>query len=277
VVDVLLPPIPISKSREVQPGDWVITLGTSFRMQATQSMGNVAYILAEPRFKRLQLTNAAYPGNSGGAALNADGELIGLVHGELGQGSYAERSDRPRPGGMTFVLAIENVRRVYESLRREGRVAYGHLGVSTSGASIEAMSEPGARVPLGALVEAIEPGGPAARAGLRINDLIVAFDRERVEYPEQLARWVAATPPGTEVELVWVRGDERRSARFPIAASPHQTPSWASGEEPPPSNAPATSTGTTAERITDLERQVLQLNREINRLKRDDSSGTGGR
>lgn len=268
--DVLLPPIPLSRDRTVQPGDWVITLGTSYRMQATQSMGNVAYVLTEPRFTRLQLTNAVYPGNSGGAALNARGELIGLVHGELGQGSYAERSDPPRPGGMTFVLSLENVRRVYQSLRTDGRFTYGHLGVSTSGASIDAVSERGARVPLGAMVEKVDPGSPAAKAGLRVNDLIVAFDGERVEYPEQLARWVAATAPGTEIELVWVRGDEPQNARFRIGASPHQTPLWASGAEPAESrSAEPVSTGTTAERITDLEREVLRLNRELSRLKSD--------
>jgi serine protease Do len=277
VTDVLLPPMRMSTEREVHPGDWVITLGTSFRMQPTQSMGNVAYVLAEPRFSRLQLTNAAYPGNSGGAALNARGELVGIVQGELVQSSYAERTDQPRPGGMTFVLSLENVKRVYESLRREGRVAYGYLGVSTSGASIEALSEEGARVAIGAMVERVEPGSPAARAGLRVSDLIVAFDGERVEYSEQLARWVAATRPGTEIELVWVRGDEPRSARFAMGASPHQTPPWARGQTTAPAtSASAAASGSTAERITDLERQVIRLNREITHLK-GDTSTTGSR
>lgn len=265
VSDVLLPPVRLAGNGGPQVGDWVITLGTSYRIQPTQSVGNVAYVLKEPRFTRLQLTNAAYPGNSGGAAVNSRGELVGIVQGELGQGSYAERSDQPRPGGMTFVLSLANVRRVYESLRESGHMAYGYMGVSTSGASIEALSERGARVPIGARVEAVEPGSPAARAGLEKGDLIVAYEGERVEYSEQLARWVAATPPGAAVELVWVRGETPRNARLVIGRSPHETPPWALGFPAARSApAPAASTG---DRITDLERQVMELNREIARLR----------
>jgi serine protease Do len=261
VSDVLVPPIHFAETGTPSPGDWVMTLGTSYRIQPTQSVGNVAYVLQEPRFERLQLTNAAYPGNSGGAALNARGELVGIVQGELGQGSYAERSDQPRPGGMTFVLSLTYVRRVYESLHEHGSMAYGYLGVSTSGASVEAVSERGAVVPIGAMVQKVTPGSPAARVGLRDGDLIVAFDGERVEYSEQLARWVAATPPGTTVELVWVRGENPLTARVALDVSPHETPPWALGIQAP---RPA---GAGADRLDDLERQVLELNREIARLK----------
>ena len=268
VSDVLLPPVRLARDGDAQVGDWVITLGTSYRIQPTQSVGNVAYVLKEPRFSRLQLTNAAYPGNSGGAAVNSRGELIGIVQGELGQGSYAERSDPPRPGGMTFVLSLANVRRVHESLRSDGHLAYGYMGVSTSRASVEALSERGARVAIGALVEAVEPGSPAARAGLVKGDLIVAYEAERVEYSEQLARWVAATPPGTAVEMVWVRGETPHNARVVIGRSPHDTPPWALAVGAPrPAAAAAAPVATAGDRISDLERQVLQLNREIARLR----------
>lgn len=268
VSDVLLPPVRLAAEGNAgQVGDWVITLGTSYRIQPTQSVGNVAYVLKEPRFMRLQLTNAAYPGNSGGAAVNSRGELIGIVQGELGQSSFAERSDQPRPGGMTFVLSLGDVRRVYRNLRDDGHMTYGYMGVSTSGASIEALSERGARVPIGAVVEAVASGSPAARAGLAKGDLIVAYEGERVEYSEQLARWVAATPPGTEVEMVWVRGETPRNARIVIGRSPHATPPWALGFGATRS-APAPSADT-GDRISDLERQVRVLNREIARLRGD--------
>src|SRR5207249_6927064 len=107
--------------------------------------------------------------------------------------------------GTSFVLPTESLAPVYRMLRRLGHVPHGLLGVTTRAYSVESVSEQGARVPLGALVESVLPGGPAARAGLRRGDLIVGFDRERVESPDQLARWVAASPPNSAVELVWAR------------------------------------------------------------------------
>src|SRR5438105_4494938 len=71
-------------TRMAQPGDWVMVLGTSYGREPTQSVGNVSAISPDPRQPLLQLTNDVYPGNSGGTALNARGELIGLVQGELG-------------------------------------------------------------------------------------------------------------------------------------------------------------------------------------------------
>jgi len=96
----------------------------------------------------------------------------------------------------------------------------------------------------------------------------VAYEAERVEYSEQLARWVAATPPGTAVEMVWVRGETPHNARVVIGRSPHDTPPWALAVGAPrPAAAAAAPAATAGDRISDLERQVLQLNREIARLR----------
>ena len=229
-----------------QLGDRVIAVGTSYRAQSTQSVGMVEYVYREPRTSLLQLTNIVYPGNSGGAALNAQGELVGIVQGELGSpdpgiGGGADR----RPSGMSFVMPIEQVWPVYESLKRDGRVRHGYLGVSTQ-AEVVRSDVDNAEVALGARVKSVQAGGPAARVGLGPRDLIVGFDLERVEYPEQLARWVAETPPGTVVTLVWAHGDERRSGRVSLAESQDSLPAWALGGlrwTPVPSPAPAPGGG----------------------------------
>src|SRR5439155_7898423 len=106
-----------------------------------------------------------------------------------------------RPGGVSFVQPTETLRAPYETLRRDGRIAHGYLGVSTRSASVESETEPGTRVPIGALVKRVEPDGPAMKAGLRRGDLIVGFDRDRVEYADHVARWVSSTPPGTAIRL----------------------------------------------------------------------------
>jgi S1-C subfamily serine protease len=263
VTEIRLPVLKFSTSRAPQEGEWVMAIGTShYRAQITQSVGTIAYRHLEPRLSLLQLTNTVYPGYSGGAVLNARGELIGLVQGELGA-----RDPATAPGNSSFVMPIETVRPVYESLRREGRVRHGYLGVSTKLETVEAEAKD-MQIPLGARVESAQSGGPAARAGLVRGDLIVAFDRARVEYPEQLARWVAASRPGSVIELTWVRNDTPITARITLTESPELVPQWALSAPTPatPTRAPQTT------RIADLERQIQRLNRELERLKNE----TGG-
>ena len=268
VPEVRLPPLPLAADRPPRVGDWVVALGTSFRAQPTQSVGNIAFLHRDPRVPLLQLTNAVYPGNSGGAALNPRGELIGIVEGELGAPDFEVRDPdfERRPTGTSLVLPIEVIRPAYEGLRLEGRVRHGYLGVTTQAASVESESHPGSRVPLGALVEGVIAQSPAARAGLRHGDLVVGFEGDRVEYPEQLARWVAATRPGVAVDLVWVRNEIRRAGRVVLSESPGMLPSWAeragaAGRDP-----------ADLSRIGQIERQIRELNRRLGRLRGETSS-----
>jgi serine protease Do len=263
-----LPPLRISR-RVAEPGDWVIALGSSYRAAPTQSVGNISYRYREPRMSLLQLTNAVYPGNSGGAALNSHGELIGLVQGELGSpegtgSSSSSQADR-RPAGMSFVLPVEEIMPIVATLERDGRAHLGYMGVSTRASWVDSESDPGERVALGALVEAVQASGPGARLGLRKGDLIVAYDGERVEYPEQLARWVAATPPGTTVSLVWARDEMRQSGRVALTESPTPVPSWM--QVSPSVSEPAPAVSATTPRVADLQARIRRLNRELDRLR----------
>lgn len=266
-----LPSLSFASERAGQIGDWVLTVGSSYRFQLTESAGTVSALYREPRLSLLQLTNTVAPGNSGGAAVNARGELIGVVQGELGTPELGIDSDRERrPTGVTFVLPAEAVKRVWLAMRREGRVRHGYLGVTTSGATVPSSGE-GGDVPIGARVEKLVPGGPAAKLGLQRGDLIVAFEGERVEYPGQLARWVAATPPGTSVGFVWVRGELQKEGSVVLADSPDLAPAWASrvpeGRAAP--KTPAASPG----RIAEAERHIRQLNHRLEKLK-GQSTGT---
>ncbi len=250
-----------------QAGDWVMALGTSYGGQPTQSVGNVATLHPDPVQPLLQLTNTVYPGNSGGAALNARGELIGLVQGELGPPSpdgHSPESER-RAGGMSFVQPVQTLRAAYETLRRDGRVAHGFLGVSTRSASVASDAEPGVRVPIGALVERVQPDGPAMKAGVRRGDLIVGFNRDRVEYAEHVARWVASTAPGRTVQLVWVRNDIQHQAPIVLGESPDAAPQWTPTQS-------AADTPLQGPHVADLERQIQQLNQQLRRMRDSSSS-----
>jgi serine protease Do len=265
VTGLQLPPVRLA-SRQANLGDWVIVLGSSYRGAPTQSVGNVALRFREPRLSLLQLTNEVYPGNSGGAALNSRGELLGLVQGELGspEAPGQRESGEHRPGGMSLVIPAEDIQPSYDALRREGRVRLGYLGVSTRAAFVDSDTEPGLRIPIGAIVEAVQPGGPADKAGLRKGDLLVAFENQRVEYPEQLARWVAAAKPGTASRLVWARDEMQRVGTAVLTESPTDIPSWMQVKVGQPV---ATAPGADARRISDLQDQIKRLNAELGRLK----------
>ena len=254
-----LPTLRFGRPGDAEVGSWVISLGTSYRAQPTQSVGNVAYRYREPHQSLLQLTNTVYPGNSGAAALNQRGELVGIVQGELSPPEPADRdpAGERRPGGASFVLPVEVVRPRFESLRAHGRVAYGFLGVRTRAASVSVENKP---TPIGALVESVVEGGPAQRAGLRTGDLIVAYEGERVEYPEQLARWVSATPPRTVVDLVWVRDEVGLNGRTVLGESPDPIPQWVTRDLDAEPDAPPV-------RISELEREIRRLSDELRSIK----------
>jgi serine protease Do len=270
VTGMQLPPLRLA-SRPANLGDWVIVLGSSYRGAPTQSVGNVAFRFREPRTSLLQLTNEVYPGNSGGAALNSRGELLGLVQGELGAPEAPGQRDATerRPGGMSLVIPSEDIRPTYGALHSTGHVQLGYLGVSTRAAFVDSDTQPGLRVPIGAIVEAVQPGGPADRAGLRKGDLIVAFEDQRVEYPEQLARWIAATRPGTVAKLVWARDEMQRIGQVVLAESPTEIPTWMQVKV---GEAVASGPASGAKRVDELQDQIRRLNAELGRLKRGQDS-----
>jgi len=262
VTTVRLPVIPLA-SKAAEIGDWVVSLGTSYRAQPTQSVGNVAYRHREPGMSLLQLTNLVYPGNSGAAAVNPRGELVGIVQGELGTPDVLpDTPEERRPSTASFVVPIETVRPIVESLRREGRVRHGFLGVTTRALTVASVRPGASPTPIGALVEGIVPGGPADQIGLRHGDLIVAYKGERVEYPEQLARWVSATRPGERVEIVWAREENQMTGTARLTESPDAVPAWLATWPDPDEESP-----TSRARVSQIQREIRRLNDELSRLK----------
>jgi len=150
------------------------------------------------------------------------------VQGELGAPAapgQRERAER-RPGGMSFAIPVEDIIPFLDGLAKHGRVRHGMLGVSTRAAFVKSISDPSDRVPLGALVESVQSGGPAAKLGLKKGDLVVAFNGVKVEYPEQLARWVAVAGPGALVKIVWVRDELGHEGNVRLDEAPSPIPSW---------------------------------------------------
>ena len=136
-------------------------------------------------------------GNSGGALINTDGELIGINTAVLAQQLGTE--------GIGFAIPVNLVRGVMGEIIEHGRVRRGWLGVHVVGDPSRRFSAP--------VVGLIDPGSPADKAGLKPGDLITELNGRQILTDQEALTQVAALAPGSEIEIRFKRGDRSLSAR----------------------------------------------------------------
>ena len=191
-------------SAQMQPGDFVVAIGNPFNFNHTVTVGVISALgrpfpVAPQRSVNMLQTDAAInPGNSGGPLLNIRGEVVGI--------NTAILSDRNQASnmGIGFAVPINLVREVVPQLRT-GKVTRGMIGVQITPVDAEAYEDLGLTSRSGAMVSAVTPSGPAARAGVRPLDVIVEFNGKDVRNNEQLVDMVTRTTPGTTVPLKVLR------------------------------------------------------------------------
>lgn len=167
------------------------------------------------------MTNALQPGNAGGAAVDREGRLLGLVVGELGAVDAAEAYwQRAEERGRAFAVPLDELRTLVSEIVRTGRTTRGYLGVRIEQGRITDPMRPDEPFEVGVSITEVLPQGPAWRAGLRPGDLVVALDGEPVNSPETLMQEVQRRPVGSDLRIVWVRNEERHEARVSLDAPP---------------------------------------------------------
>jgi serine protease Do len=193
--------VPWGNSGAMRVGQWVLAAGNPFGLGGTVTTGIVSArgrdIGSGPFDDFLQTDAPINPGNSGGPLFNLAGEVIGI--------NTAIYSPSGASAGIGFAVPSDLARPVIEQLRATGRVERGWLGVAVQDLPPE---EPGRRsgpAPRGVLVAGVERGSPAARAGIRQGDQVIAINGERVETSRALVRNIAAVPPGQTVRLSVLR------------------------------------------------------------------------
>jgi serine protease Do len=183
-----LPSVVWGDSRQVQVGDWILAAGNPFGLGGSVTAGIVSArgreIGAGPFDDFFQLDAPINPGNSGGPTFNMAGEVVAL--------NTALVSPTGASVGIGFAIPSEIVTQIVNELLTHGRVDRGWLGVEvdTSG-----------KRHAGALIAVVEKGGPAARSGLHVGDLVTAFNGERVGSSKELIRDVSAINPGGVAHL----------------------------------------------------------------------------
>jgi len=212
-----LPSIRIGRSDQLEVGDVVLAIGNPFSIGQTVTQGIVSGTgrgqLGLSQFENFIQTDAAINvGNSGGALVNARGELVGI--------NTAFFSRRLDSEGIGFAIPINLVRGVMEDLLAHGRVIRGWLGVGTQTLTPDQARALGLPEPYGIILTTVQPGSPADRAGLRPNDVITHVNDEPVVVWQDALRSIAAMRPGTRVTL----SGSRRGQAFRVEAEVAERP-----------------------------------------------------
>jgi serine protease Do len=185
-----LPYVSWGDSKQVEVGDWILAAGNPFGLGSSVTAGIVSArgrdIGAGPFDDFIQLDAPINPGNSGGPTFNLDGQVIAV--------NTAIVSPTGGSVGIGFAIPSEIAQRIVASLRDKGRIERGWLGVSVQ-------DDPHATPGSGVGIAGVDRTGPAAKAGLRPGDTVLAVNGERVDSARNLIRAVAAANPGNSVRL----------------------------------------------------------------------------
>jgi serine protease Do len=192
-----LPALPFGDSDKLEVGEPVMAIGNPFGLEQTVTTGIVSakerFIGSGPYDDFIQTDASINPGNSGGPLVDTRGTLIGI--------NTAIFSQTGGSVGIGFAIPVNLAKDVLRQLKDRGEVVRGYLGVSVMPVTPEARQAAKLESSRGALVAETVPGSPAASAGIKPGDIIVAFQGETIGNPHDLTRRVAGTPPGTKVAL----------------------------------------------------------------------------
>ena len=202
-----LPAVKFGDPTKLKVGEWVVAIGSPFGFENTVTAGIVSAkgrSLPQENFVPFIQTDVAInPGNSGGPLFNMRGEVVGI-----------NSQIYSRTGGfmgLSFAIPIDVALDIQKQLREKGRVARGRIGVVIQEVTRDLATSFGLDRPRGALVNSVEKGSPADKAGVEATDIILSFDSKPVEGSSDLPRIVGSTRPGSQSALeVWRKGQTRK-------------------------------------------------------------------
>jgi|tagenome__1003787_1003787.scaffolds.fasta_scaffold20925455_2 S1-C subfamily serine protease len=204
-------PLQLADSKEIEPGQPAIAIGSPFGLQGTVTSGIVSALGREIQAPNgftisgvIQTDAAINPGNSGGPLLDDEGRVIGINSQIATNGTDAN-------SGVGFAVPIDTVKQVVPQLKSAGAIKRAWLGVSTSDAAPRD----------GALVQDVT-GAPAQRGGLRQGDLILSFDGRTIATASDLGQAVLTRKPGDTVKVVVQRNGNRETVEVTLGTRPNE-------------------------------------------------------
>ena len=245
--------VKIGDANQAKVGSWVIAIGSPFNLENTVTAGIISAKQRDTgEFLPLIQTDVAInPGNSGGPLINMRGEVIGINSQIYSRsGGYM---------GISFAIPIDEAIRVSDQLRTSGRVVRGRVGVTIAPVTKEVAESIGLGKPAGALVQGVESGGPADKAGIEAGDIITRVDGKLVDKSGDLPRIVGATRPGAKTTLQVFRRGAYRDVTVTVAEfEPERPRRVAQASEAQPAQ-PKTAIGLAVSDLTEAQRRELKL------------------
>ncbi|MBF9195209.1 S1C family serine protease [Microvirga terrestris] len=197
-------------------GDWVMAIGNPFGLGGTVTAGIVSAqhrdIGSGPYDDYIQIDASVNKGNSGGPTFNLSGEVVGV--------NTAIFSPSGGNVGIAFAIPASTVESVVASLKDKGSVTRGFIGVQMQPVTKEIAEAIGLKEPKGALVADAVKDGPAAKAGVKTGDTIIAVDGQPIKEAKDLSRKVANVAPGKTLSLTLWREGKERTVTLEVASQP---------------------------------------------------------
>jgi serine protease Do len=216
-----LPVLPIGNSEELQIGEWVIAIGSPFKLAQTVTRGMVSAKGRSPDDMNnmkiveyadfIQTDAAINRGNSGGALINIRGELIGINTAIATGGGFSQGNV-----GVGFAIPSNLAKRIMTQLIEKGEVERGWLGVALQAIDYDLAEKLKLEEPRGALIREVYKGMPAEKAGIRRRDVIVELDNIVIRDSNHLMHVVAAAGVGKTVEVTVIRNGKEKVLRVKL-------------------------------------------------------------
>jgi serine protease Do len=215
-----LPVVKIGDPRLLKPGQWVVAIGSPFGFDNTATAGIISATArtlssdnpANNYVPFIQTDVAVNPGNSGGPLFNTRGEVVGINSQIFSQtGSYM---------GLSFAIPIDIAVNVETQIIKTGHVVRGRIGVEILDVNAAFADAFGLGRPRGALVQSVEPGGPAEKGGLKAGDVILAVNGQNIDHDGELSLAISNMHPGTDVRLSVWRGGKAQDMMLRVTQVP---------------------------------------------------------
>ena len=216
--------MPMGDSDELKVGTWVVAIGSPFGLEQTVTAGIVSakgrIIGSGPYDDFIQTDASINPGNSGGPLINMQGEVVGINTAIVASGQ-----------GIGFAIPINMAREIVNQLKTKGEVTRGWMGVGIQDLTPELADYYNVETEAGVLVTHVFEGDPADKAGIKVNDIIVAVNGESVDNSRELSRRIAGLGVGEKAEITLMRDGKKKNITVTTAKRMDE-PMQARQEEP---------------------------------------------